>query len=46
MLAIDASDAKTVLTVPQGRKVYALISDEGRQGQYTPKINGLIISFK
>ena len=44
-LAIDCSDAKVELTPPIGRKIYALISDEGRNGKYRPKINGLIISF-
>lgn len=44
-LAIDASDAKAEIVSPRGRKVYALISDEGRNGKYTPKIKGLIISF-
>ena len=44
-LAIDCSDAKVELTPPIGRKIYALISDTGRQGKYTPKIKGLIISF-
>ena len=37
-LAIDCSDAKVELTPPIGRKIYALISDEGRNGKYRPKI--------
>lgn len=44
-LAIDCSDAKVELTPPIGRKIYALISDEGRNGKYRPKINGLTITF-
>lgn len=44
-LAIDASDAKVELTLPQGREIYVRISAEGRQGKYTPKINGLMITF-
>lgn len=44
-LAIDCSDAKVELTPPIGRKIYALISDEGRNGKYRPKINGFIITF-
>ena len=43
--AIDASDSKSELIVPQGREVWARLSAEGRQGKYTPKIKGLIISF-
>ena len=45
ILAIDASDSKVELTVPQGREVYVRLSGEGRNGKYTPKIKGLIISF-
>jgi len=44
-LALDASDAKVELTLPQGREIYVRVSAEGRQGKYTPKINGLIITF-
>ena len=44
-LAIDASDSRVELTVPQGREVYVKLSAEGKQGKYTPKIKGLIISF-
>lgn len=44
-LAIDASDAKVELTLPQGREIYVRVSAEGRQGKYTPKINGLRITF-
>ena len=44
-LAIDCSDAKVELTPPIGRKIYALISDEGRNGKYRSKINGLTITF-
>ena len=44
-LAIDASDAKVELTLPQGREIYVRVSAEGRQGKYTPKINGLVITF-
>jgi len=43
--AIDASDSKSELIVPQGREVWARLSAEGRQGKYTPKITGLIISY-
>lgn len=46
ILAIDASDSREELTVPQGREVYVRLSGEGRNGKYTPKINGLIISFR
>lgn len=47
LLAIDASDAREELTVPDGREVYVrLRSGEGKQGRYTPKINGLVISFQ
>ena len=45
ILAIDASDSEVELTVPQGREVYVRLSGEGRNGKYTPKINGLLISF-
>ena len=46
LLAIDASDAKSKLIVPDGREVFVrLKSGEGRQGEYTPHINGLVISF-
>ena len=44
-LAIDASDAKEELTLPQGREIYVRVSAEGRQGKYTPKVNGLLITF-
>ena len=44
-LAIDASDSRVELTVPQGREVWVRLSAEGKQGKYTPKIKGLIISF-
>jgi hypothetical protein len=43
--AINPADAKEELTVPQGREVYVKLSAEGKNGKYTPKINGLIISF-
>ena len=47
LLAIDASDARSELTVPDGREVYVRIrSGEGRQGKYTPKINGIVIVFR
>ena len=38
-------DSKSELIVPQGREVWARLSAEGRQGKYTPKITGLVISF-
>ena len=44
-VALDASDSKVELTVPQGREVWVRLSADGRQGKYTPKIRGLIISF-
>lgn len=44
-LAIDASDAKVELTLPQGREIYVRVSAEGRQGKYTPKVNALMITF-
>ena len=44
-LALDASDAKVELTLPQGREIYVRVSAEGKNGKYTPKINGLTISF-
>ena len=43
--AINPADAKEELTVPQGREVYVKLSAEGKNGKYTPKINGLTISF-
>ena len=43
--AINPADSKVELTVPQGREVYVKLSAEGKNGKYTPKINGLIISF-
>ena len=43
--AIDPSNAREELTVDQGRVVYVRLSADGRQGKYTPKINGLIITF-
>ena len=46
ILAIDASDSRAELTVPQGREVYVRLSGEGRNGKYTPKINGTLISFR
>ncbi len=45
LLAIDSSDAREELTLPQGREIFIRVSSEGRQGKYTPKINGLIIKF-
>ena len=42
---IDASDAKEELTLPQGREIYVRVSGDGKQGKYTPKIRGLIITF-
>ena len=45
LLAIDASDAKQELILPQGREIYVRVSGDGKQGRYTPKIKGLIISF-
>ena len=42
-LAIDPQDARETLTIPQGREVYVRLSGEGRNGQYTPKINGSMI---
>ena len=45
VLAIDPSDATEVLTMPQDRVVYVRLSGEGRNGKYTPKINGLVITF-
>ena len=37
---------KSKLIVPDGREVFVrLKSGEGRQGEYTPHINGLVISF-
>lgn len=45
LLAIDPSDAKVPLTLPQNREIFVRLSGDGKQGQYTPKINGLIISF-
>lgn len=44
-LAIDASDAKVELTLPQGREIYVRVSAEGKQGKYIPKVKGLIIAF-
>ena len=43
--AINPADSRMELTVPQGREVYVKLSAEGKNGKYTPKINGLIISF-
>ena len=43
--AINPADSKMELTVPQGREVYVKLSAEGKNGKYTPKINGLTISF-
>ena len=43
--SIDPSDAKETLTVPEGREVYVRLSADGRNGKYTPKINGLMITF-
>ena len=43
--AINPADAKEELTVPQGREVYVKLSAEGKNGKYTPKINGLTITF-
>ena len=45
LLAIDASDAREELILPQGREIYVRVSGDGKQGKYRPKINGLIISF-
>lgn len=45
LLAIDASDSKEELTLPQGREIYVRVSGDGKQGKYIPKIMGLIISF-
>ena len=45
LLAIDASDAREELILPQGREVYVRVSGDGKQGRYRPKVNGLIISF-
>ena len=45
LLAIDASDSKEELTLPQGREIYVRVSGDGKQGKYIPKIRGLIISF-
>ena len=45
ILAIDASDAREELILPQGREIYVRVSAKGRQGKYTPKINGLMITF-
>ena len=45
LLAIDASDSKEELTLPQGREIYVRVSGDGKQGKYIPKIKGLIISF-
>lgn len=44
--AVDAADAKESLIVPQGREVYVRLSGEGRNGKYTPKINGHVITFR
>jgi hypothetical protein len=43
--AINPADSKEQLTVPQGREVYVKLSAQGRNGRYTPKINGLSITF-
>ena len=42
-ISIDPQDARETLTIPQGREVYVRLSGEGRNGQYTPKINGFTI---
>ena len=42
-ISIDPQDARETLTIPQGREVYVRLSGEGRNGQYTPKINGCMI---
>ena len=45
-LAVDPSDAREELIVPQGREVYVRLSADGRNGKYVPKINGLLITFQ
>lgn len=45
-LAIDPSDAKEKLTIDQGREVYVRLSADGRNGRYTPMVNGLMIVFR
>lgn len=42
MLGIDPSEAKVPLTIPSDRALWVWLPGNGR---YTPKINGLIISF-
>lgn len=42
-ISIDPQDARETLMIPQGREVYVRLSGEGRNGQYTPKINGFTI---
>ncbi len=44
--AINPADAREELTVTQGREVYVRLSADGRNGKYTPKVNGINVSFR